>query len=97
MLNYLFELLLFAGKAVIVVLTIGAVLLVLVASVSSLKHKENAKAGCSSRSSSQIVLVNLSRRKERQKKQLQKMLKKIDPDERLKREAEDDKKGGLFS
>ena len=97
MLNYLFELLLFAGKAVIVVLTIGAVLLVLVASVSSLKHKENAKAGGSRRSSSQIVLVNLSRRKERQKKQLQKMLKKIDPDERLKREAEDDKKGGLFS
>lgn len=97
MLNYLFELLLFAGKAVIVVLTIGAVLLVLVASVSSLKHKENAKAGGSSRSSSQIVLINLSRRKERQKKQLQKMLKKIDPDERLKREAEDDKKGGLFS
>lgn len=95
MLNYLFELLLFAGKAVIVVLTVGAIVVVIAAAASTLKRKEGNTSGGSS--GSEIVLVNLSRRKERQRKHLQKMLRKIDPDERLKRESEDDKKGGLFS
>lgn len=95
MLNYLFELLLFAGKAVIVVLTVGAIVVVIAAAASTLKRKEGNKSGGSS--GSEIMLVNLSRRKERQRKHLQKMLRKIDPDERLKRESEDDKKGGLFS
>lgn len=95
MLNYLFELLLFAGKAVIVVLTVGAIVVVIAAAASTLKRKEGNKSGGSS--GSEIMLVNLSRRKERQRKHLQKMLRKIDPDERLKRESEADKKGGLFS
>ncbi len=79
---FLFELLLFAGKALIFVLAVAAILLLIALLLSA---RRGLKAASEDKGS-EVVLINLTRRQQQLRKKLQQSLKKQDPDEKLRRQ-----------
>lgn len=91
---FLFELLLFAGKALIFVIAAAVILLLIILFCTARRGLKNS---LEAESGSEVVLINLTRRQQTVRKAMQRSLKKQDPDEKIKRlEVASAEKKGLF-